>query len=185
MILPDYIKESVDVYCESKGIPTRSGFINEKHRNDVEGFIQNKLKQDRAFTKTLEQEDSFKISNILKPMITGYNVDSPIEEFMFNAIKNSRLENHCRPQFQIGTKRVDFAFPIAKLVVECDGRQYHYTEKYQIENDQERDKYLSRKGWRVLHFEGLAIRRNIDLCMDKIIKNLSPYIKNDPNNPSN
>ena len=177
MILPDYLTESVLIFCETRGIPVIDGNIPVDYMRDVEVFIQDKLKKDRAFTRKKEQNDQRKIKNILDSVLPGFKpTESPIEEFLFNAIKNNKLDEHCRPQFEIGTKRVDFAFPIAKLVVECDGRKYHHTEQWQIEKDQERDKYLSKKGWRVLHFEGLAIRKNIDLCIDKIIKNLKPFL---------
>lgn len=86
------------------------------------------------------------------------------------------LDIHCKPQFEIGTKRVDIAFPIAKLVVECDGKEFHHDNQDQIDRDQKRDIYLAKKGWRVLHIEGLAIRRNIDLCVEKIKEQLRPYI---------
>jgi len=71
-------------------------------------------------------------------------------------------------QYSIGTKVVDFAFQEQKLVVECDGYKWHKQDKEQIERDIERDKYLARKGWRVLHFSGVQIRRNIEGCINEI-----------------
>ena len=85
------------------------------------------------------------------------------------------LGKHLRTQFNIGSKRVDFAFPIAKLVVEADGKEYHRANQRQLDRDMQRDKYLARKGWRVLHIEGLAIRRNLGLCLEKIKEQLKPY----------
>ena len=86
---------------------------------------------------------------------------------MANAIYNSKLPN-VEEQYKIGTKRVDFAYPNQRLVIECDGYKWHRQDKEQIERDIERDKYLARKGWRVLHFSGVQIRRNIKGCINEI-----------------
>ena len=63
---------------------------------------------------------------------------------------------------------MDFAYPEQKLAVECDGYKWHKQDKEQIEKDIERDKYLAKKGWRVLHFSGVQIRRNIKECINEI-----------------
>lgn len=173
MIMSDYMKIEVEEYCKSMEIPMIRGKVRHTHIKEVEIFIHDKMKSDRIKTRKIEQGDKAKLSNIINIMVGGFNkCESPIEEFMFQAIKNAKLALDCEPQFQIGTKRVDFAFPKSMLVVECDGKEYHFTDEGQIERDQQRDKYLSRKGWRVLHFEGLVIRRKIELCIEKIKKNL-------------
>lgn len=175
MLLPSYLENAVKVYCEAKNIPFVGGSVPERYAREVEAFVLSKLAQDRKHTKKLELEYSRSMSGIVKTMMEGF-VESPIEEYLFQALVAHGLDKHCRPQFEIGKKRVDFAFPIARLAVECDGKQYHHTEQQQIEKDQERDKYLARKGWRVLHIEGLAIRRNIDLCIEKINEHLKPFL---------
>ena len=71
-------------------------------------------------------------------------------------------------QYIIGTKMVDFAFPKQRLVVECNGYKWHKHDKGQIEGDIKRDIYLAKKGWRVLHFSGIQIRRNIRGCINEI-----------------
>lgn len=178
MFLQEHLEDYVSQYCELKGIHPFEGRIPARHEKDVMNFVRNKLKTDRAITRKKEDYDNSRISNIVRKVCDLVNpMESPIEEYMYQAIINHKLDEHCSTQFKIGTKRVDFAFPIANLVVECDGKEYHHTDQLQIERDQQRDKYLARKGWRVLHFEGVAIRRNIDLCMEKIIKNLEPFLK--------
>ena len=176
MLLPTYLEESVRLYCISKNIPMKDGSIPSSYEREIGEFIQFKLKHDRLNTKIKEAEDALKIKNIIGFVSKELNIESPIEEFLYRAFVNHGLDKHCRPQFEIGKYRVDFAFPVAHLAVECDGKEYHFTEKHQIERDQLRDKYLARKGWRVLHIEGLAIRRKIDFCIQKIKENLYPFI---------
>lgn len=174
MILDEYLLEKVKRYCELIGIPFKGGRLSNRHKKEIQDFIYAQLKLDRIATKKKEGE----IESILAKIINiSKFTESPIEEYLLGAIAREGLTKHCRPQFEIGKCRVDFAFPIANLAVECNGREYHFTEQEQIERDQRRDKYLARKGWRVLHIEGLAIRRNIDLCIKKIKEALEPFIK--------
>ncbi len=173
MLMPDYLKDEVEKYCFANNISITRGKVPANHINEVQIFIHNKLKRDRVKTRRIEEKDSIKIENILGGLMGSVSpCESPIEEFMYQAIKNAGLEDSCKPQFEIGTKRVDFAFPASMLIVECDGKEYHFTDEGQIEKDQARDKYLARKGWRVIHFEGLAIRRKIELCIEKIKCNI-------------
>jgi len=92
--------------------------------------------------------------------------ETPIERYMENAMINYKIP--AEPQYEIGIKRVDFAYPQQRLVIECDGYKWHKQDKEQIEEDINRDKYLARKGWRVLHFSGIQIRRNIEGCINEI-----------------
>lgn len=175
MLLSKHLEEYVKKFCEIKKIPVFCGSIPSKYEDEIKDFIQNTLKQERSVTRRIEAENKVKIDATIQNMIKVF-VESPIEEYLYQALVRNGLDKHCRSQFEIGNKRVDFAFPIAKLAVECDGKKYHFTEAEQIERDQERDKYLARKGWRVLHIEGLAIRRNINLCIEEIRNQLKPYV---------
>lgn len=47
--------------------------------------------------------------------------------------------------------RVDFAYPSARLIVECDGRRWHTTAEA-FERDRRRDNQAQMAGWRVLRF---------------------------------
>ena len=182
MILPNYLLPEVKKFCKMQGISIVKNKIPEKHIKDIKDFVGNRLNIDRQITRKKEWFDNLKTKNILKNIIPQLKVtESPIEEYLLNALVNEGLSKHLRTQFEIGSKRVDFAFPIARLVVEADGKEYHRANQDQLERDQKRDKYLARKGWRVLRIEGLAIRRNIGLCIKKIKEQLKPYLstKND------
>lgn len=175
MIYPDYLEIEVIKYCELANIPIKNGNIPSIFVTEVQKFINVKMKSDRFKTRAIEEANKLRLNPIIEAQIKQ-TVESPIEEFMLTALVQNGLDKHCRPQFQIGTKRVDFAFPIAKLVVECDGRQYHFTDGELMEKDQKRDQYLAKKGWVVKHFDGLAIRRNIRNCMDEIQQYLEPFL---------
>lgn len=178
MIYPAHMEGEIIKFCEIAGIPLVRGIVPSEHVRKVENFVLSKMKQDRLRTKRFEETNRFHIGNIFNNAIRGLNFESPIEEYMATALIKHGLMQHCRIQFEIGTKRVDFAFPLAHLAVECDGMEYHFLEQEQIEKDQKRDVYLAKKGWRVLHIEGLAIRRNIDLCIEKIKGELRPFLGN-------
>ncbi len=54
------------------------------------------------------------------------------------------------PQWPIGPYFADFANPVAKVVIECDGRQWHADKQ----KDAERDAFMRNEGWTVYRFTG-------------------------------
>lgn len=179
MIYPKHMEEEVKKFCDICGIPILGGSIQREHVKTIENFVYSKMRTDRLITKRSEEINEGHVGTILNSILKNNIFDSPIEEFMAKAMEQHGLLKHAKTQYEIGTKRVDFAFPVARLVVECDGMEYHFSDQEQIEKDQKRDIYLARKGWRVLHIEGLAIRRNIGLCIEKIKNELNPFLNND------
>lgn len=78
-------------------------------------------------------------------------------------------------QKQIGKYRVDFeisyypdiALPdrnVKRLVVECDGHDFHEKTKKQAQRDKERDRMLQIAGYPVLRFTGSEIYRSPSHC---------------------
>lgn len=92
---------------------------------------------------------------------------TPIEKIMSDELMRSNLE--FTPQVKLGRFQVDFLVEIGqnKIIVECDGLDYHNPYK-----DKERDKELNRYGYKIFHFTGSEIYRDIKNCID-IIKNYS------------
>lgn len=89
-------------------------------------------------------------------------------------------------QFNIDNKfSCDFAIPIYKIIIECDGDYWHANpkiydrknlDKRQIKNltrDKFKDMYLKRKGWTVLRFFESDIKLDIDKCINKIKNHIS------------
>ncbi len=149
MILPDKYLGEVIKYCEIKNIPIKK----------------------RDITRRLEEQGKMGLADSIGKIMCGIKQEeSPIEEYLWEALKRTELSFLAIRQFEIGKYRIDFAFPKYKLAVECDGAEYHRANILQLERDQVRDKYLAHKGWRTLRVEGIAIRRDITYCIERIKK---------------
>jgi very-short-patch-repair endonuclease len=92
--------------------------------------------------------------------------ESPIEEALYNAMLAEGLNPEL--QKQIGIYRVDFV--INKLVIECDGHDFHKT-KEQRTRDAIQRRYLLAEGYNVINFTGTEIHNNALKCA-KEVKNL-------------
>jgi len=142
---------------------------NIKNRKIIEDIIGYEFKKRNIETREKEKNDKLSISLAVMEFLGDLFIykKTSIEKYMANAMINTNLPI-AEEQYKIGTKIVDFAYPEQKLAVECDGYKWHKQDKDQIEKDIERDKYLAKKGWRVLHFSGVQIRRNIEGCIREI-----------------
>lgn len=74
---------------------------------------------------------------------------------------------YCDPQASIGPYRADFLFTVKfseekfiKIVVECDGHDFHEKTKEQAAHDKARDRYMTTSGISVLRYTGSEIFRN-------------------------
>ena len=82
------------------------------------------------------------------------------------------------PQQKIGAFRVDFLLIIRdvcfgndiKLVVECDGHDYHERTKDQASRDKKRDRELTAQGYYVLRFTGSDIYKDAEGCAAEVAK---------------
>jgi DNA mismatch endonuclease (patch repair protein) len=146
---------------------------NIKDRKIIEGIIGYEFKKRSIETREKEKRDKLSISLTVIESLNELMIykETPIEKYMANAILTTNLPI-AEEQYKIGIKTVDFAYLEQKLAVECDGYKWHKQDKEQIEKDIERDKYLAKKGWRVLHFSGVQIRRDIEGCINEIKKAL-------------
>ncbi|HEX3101231.1 MAG TPA: DUF559 domain-containing protein [Pyrinomonadaceae bacterium] len=77
------------------------------------------------------------------------------------------------PQYQAEKYRVDFALFVnfvaneqIKIVVECDGHEFHEKTKEQAARDKRRNRDLEISGWRLLRFTGSEIWRDPRTCAD-------------------
>jgi len=141
---------------------------NIKDRKIIEDIIGYEFKKRNIETREQENKDKLSIKLGILEFLNDLSLlkETPIEIYMENAIINSKIP--AESQYKIGTKIADFAYSEQRLAVECDGYKWHKQDKDQIEKDIERDKYLAKKGWRVLHFSGVQIRRNIEGCINEI-----------------
>ncbi len=68
-----------------------------------------------------------------------------------------------RQQVEIGDYRVDFLIehPKFKLIIECDGYQWHEKTQTQFIKEKQRDRFFASNGYTVLHYAGKENRDNI------------------------
>lgn len=107
-----------------------------------------------------------------------YNIESPIEQIVYMSLlyigKLNRYDVSVQPlykekfikvfpQHQVGKYRVDFALHYSEndnnkwVAVECDGHEFHDRDEQQRRYEKQRDRYLQRKGFMVMHFTGSEI----------------------------
>ena len=119
--------------------------------------------------------------------------ESPIEKMFYFAyqlyvdgiVKDQSNLYYILPQYEIsvGKKnyRADFVFDTRecevddadyknefKLVVECDGHDFHEKTKEQVQKRNERDMALKRAGYDVLHYSGSQIFENPLKCAKEV-----------------
>lgn len=139
-------------------------------------------------------------------LYTLYNCESPIEQLMalelddveYYFIASDTIEiigNSCQVDIKCDDKkyRVDFLMEIVfkyngkyknilKLIIECDGHDFHEKTKEQVIKDNKRDRDLKNEGYEILHFSGSEIYNNtfnISKDIKKfIIKKYLSYVKN-------
>lgn len=129
--------------------------------------------------------------------------ESPIEMMMainlyIYKIVRGELEIH--PQKEIKTDkslyRVDFLIqeigltPLShtydiKIVVECDGHDFHEKTKDQAQRDKERDRVLQSLGYHVMRFTGSEIYKDAFSCAGEVINLIISHIKRIDNKHTN
>lgn len=168
MILEDFYSERVKKFCELSGISIVNGNIPSNRIAEVKDFLIKDQAKQKEITRSREDQSIRPLIKNEINRLSGQIMLSPIEEYLWNALKLDGLTHLALWQFPIGPFKIDIAFPIARLAVECDGFEYHRENYEQLERDERRDKYLARKGWVTLRITGIEIRRNMPACIEKI-----------------
>lgn len=115
--------------------------------------------------------------------------DSPIEQIMFCILINCTtgygyfytekdIEKNgsvltdgvyavIKQQEKIGVYKADFVISlvcnkeeIAKIVIECDGHNFHEKTKEQASHDKKRDRYMTANGYKVFRYTGSDLHRS-------------------------
>lgn len=86
---------------------------------------------------------------------------SPIESMAWGEIRYMSLPFW--PQYPIGKYFADFANPIKKIVIECDGRAFHSAA-----SDRQRDHDMAADGWRVYRISGADCNRIVKSPWEEI-----------------
>lgn len=103
---------------------------------------------------------------------------TPIEKVVYSillkikTIADSLEIPYCieiNPQYKIGKYTVDFYVSLCfkptdtittKIIIECDGHDFHEKTKEQAKHDKERDRYFIKNGYKVLRYTGSEIYNN-------------------------
>lgn len=86
---------------------------------------------------------------------------SPIESMAWGEIRCLGLPFW--PQLPIGKYFADFADPVKKIVIECDGKEFHSKEK-----DKARDAFMASNGWTVYRISGSDCNRILTAPWEEI-----------------
>ena len=122
----------------------------------------------------------------------GQNIKSPIEIVLFTALYIFKLKNklnfflETQKEIKIDNKKYIADFYIEydkllnfflkkdfKLIIECDGFEYHHNNKEQVNYDYERENNLKLNGYDIIRFTGSQIYNDPMKCVYQIIS----YIK--------
>jgi very-short-patch-repair endonuclease len=106
--------------------------------------------------------------------VATLRTESPIEALLLRAIGEEigRCRLDCWPttQAKIGPYRIDILVEMdgRKLVVECDGAEFHAKNKDQVERDKRRDRFFAARGISVMRFTGREINRSSRACAAEV-----------------
>ena len=142
-------------------------FTNNSLSVDAKLTLQDQVKI--PLKDKLELIDVKKVLN-MHPFFYLQKCESPIELKFFVYALDSIPE--LQPQVQIDGYRVDFAVPSQKVLIELDGHEFHKT-KEQRTYDAKRDRFLLKKGWRLMRFTGTEIHNDTTACIQEVKDYLS------------
>lgn len=84
------------------------------------------------------------------------SVFTPIEYALWHDIRNHSCVMY--PQYPVGRYFVDFANPVAKVAIECDGAAWHQD----AEKDAQRQRDIEAMGWTVYRITGSDCKTDFD-----------------------
>jgi hypothetical protein len=95
---------------------------------------------------------------------------SPIESMAFEDIMFFKLPIY--PQYPLFSYFPDFCDPVKKIIIECDGKDFHNTEKDTI-----RDEGFAEHGYKIFRIKGSMFYRDHNDLMNRIDELESRYIE--------
>lgn len=108
--------------------------------------------------------------------VKGRRTESPIEKLIVEKILEYGFEDF-ETQYEVGTYRVDIAFPEYKVGLELDGHEFH-SKPGQVARDKLRDEYLTEvEGWKIERVMGYIARRYPLIPIAKAFRNIPEYQK--------
>jgi very-short-patch-repair endonuclease len=175
--------------------------------NETNVLLENIKERLSADTQLLLMPGS-RISDVWEILIGSYMAkaieimsrsESPIEKIMaitlfhlFNVnrprFRKWETKNYSQKTFDLDGKnyRTDFYFEainlegkeVLKLIIECDGYDFHEKTKEQAQKDKERDRIFTKNGFKILRFTGSEIYKDPLKCGLDVIKTVIEVYKN-------
>jgi len=97
--------------------------------------------------------------------------NTKIEQIMYSALVELGVD--FVHQYNFNNKFVcDFAIPIYKIIIECDGDYWHNRSDAK-KRDAPKNAYIPKCGWTLLRFWETDIHNNLQKCLDEIINNMN------------
>lgn len=165
----------------------REKISNRAHRFSIDYYsMPEKVKEmfKEEMLKAAEDDNPCMMFLLLERMKPLSECESPIEKILLNALMRYSDELwigfEYKPQqvIKANGKRyiADILFDMDfycldkpyRLVIECDGHDYHEITKEQVERRNVRDMDLKMAGYDVLHYSGSQIFRNPKKCAKEI-----------------
>lgn len=117
-----------------------------------------------------------------------HNGESPIEQILFTAFEiymtiEHKTKIYLLPQIEVESNnqryRVDFLYDEnewintemktgRKIIIECDGYEFHQKTKEQVQYDNEREYNLKMKGFEIIRFSGSQIYNQPMKCAEDL-----------------
>lgn len=140
------VKRHLERSFEYQPISSRMS-LSERFKAIRSNYRTYQLEVDEGFASWLDC-DPYRIADWI-------NLFTPIEADVWCDIRYHGLPMW--PQFPVGRYFADFANPLARVALECDGAAFHDSAK-----DAARDRDFAQMGWRVIRIPGWRCSKIID-----------------------
>ena len=163
-------------------------------RPNFEFIASLKGKNHSMYGKTWDKIHGLEKSSLLKKQFSEmsrtriirrlHNKEMPFLNTLIERLVADELKRRGMPfesQFVIDHKFVcDFAIPPIKIIIECDGDYWHANpkiynhnlldirQKRNLKNDNFKNLYLSKQGWKVFRFFESDIKSSVEKCINQI-----------------
>lgn len=122
----------------------------------IDNFVENKI--DKGYIIVPQYKiDKYRVDFLI---ILYTHSDEVVRKEFFEQIDIDYLFNHF----------------VAKVIVECDGHNYHEKTKEQAKHDKERDRFLQSQGYTVLRFTGSELYKDPFACYKEVKDHLYQII---------
>lgn len=156
--------------------------LMEEHSYDeIINLLEDKVKEDVQRTLEMEKYDMLLAmidceSPIERMLALGlnkafqlHNMDT-MSNYIDIGVENQVVINNYRTDFYIESNLTDCSAETFKLIVECDGHDFHEKTKEQVAKDKKRERDLINEGYTILRFSGSEIYKNPFTCAREVKK---------------